>query len=152
MRITIIGFGTVGQAFARILFEKEREMLKFYGIRPLLVAVVDSQGAAIDPAGLNVEELLKLKKGGKSVGDHSTFGRHGLSGIDVLDEVDTDVVVEVTPTKISNGEPGFSHIKMALRMKRHVITANKGPLAIALPALMELAEYNNVAFRFSGTV
>jgi homoserine dehydrogenase len=34
----------------------------------------------------------------------------------------------------------------------HVITANKGPLALALPALMELAEYNDVKLRFSGSV
>jgi len=32
------------------------------------------------------------------------------------------------------------------------VATNKGPLALALPALMELAEYKNVALRFSGTV
>ncbi|MCW4035344.1 MAG: homoserine dehydrogenase, partial [Candidatus Bathyarchaeota archaeon] len=36
--------------------------------------------------------------------------------------------------------------------KKHVITTNKGPLALALPALTELAEHNNVYLRFSGTV
>ncbi len=152
MRIIVIGFGTVGQAFGRILLEKEREILKFHGFRPTLVAVVDSQGAALNPAGLNIDELLRLKKERKSVGDYPTLGRRGMSGTDVLERVDADVVVEATPTRISNGEPGFSFIKTALRMKRHVIATNKGPLAIALPALMELAEYNNVAFRFSGTV
>jgi homoserine dehydrogenase len=34
----------------------------------------------------------------------------------------------------------------------HVISVNKGPLAIAFPSLMELAMYNQVQFRFSGTV
>jgi homoserine dehydrogenase len=148
----IIGFGTVGQAFAHILIEKEREMLKLHGFKPTLVAAVDSQGAAVDPSGLKIDELLKLKKAKKSVGDYSSLGKRGMSGMDVLEKVDTDVVVEATPTRISDGEPGFSFIRNALRMKRHVIATNKGPLAIALPALMELAEYNNVAFRFSGTV
>jgi len=33
-----------------------------------------------------------------------------------------------------------------------VVTTNKGPLALALPALTELADYNGVYLRFSGTV
>ncbi len=152
MRITVIGFGTVGQAFAKILTEKGREILKLHGFKPTLVAAVDSQGAAANPSGLDVDELLRLKKAKRSVGDYHSHGRRGMSGIDVLENIDTDVVVEATPTKITDGEPGFSFIKAALRMKHHVIATNKGPLAIALPALMELAEYNNVAFRFSGTV
>ena len=75
-----------------------------------------------------------------------------MSGLDVIEEVEADTVVEATPTRIVDGEPGLSHIKAALRRKMHVITTNKGPLAIALPALMELADYKNVALRFSGTV
>ncbi|MFH0897326.1 MAG: homoserine dehydrogenase, partial [Candidatus Bathyarchaeota archaeon] len=45
-----------------------------------------------------------------------------------------------------------SFIKMALKTKKNVITTNKGPLAIAFPVLMELARYNNVLLKFSGTV
>ncbi len=152
MRIIIVGFGTVGQAFAKILSEKRREILKIHGFNPTLVAAVDSQGAAANPSGLDIDELLALKKAKRSVGDCHSYGRRGMSGADILEDIDTDVVVEATPTKITDGEPGFSFIKSALQMKHHVIATNKGPLAIALPALMELAEYNNVAFRFSGTV
>jgi homoserine dehydrogenase len=39
-----------------------------------------------------------------------------------------------------------------MRSGKHVITVNKGPLALAFPSLMELANYNNVMLRFSGTV
>jgi homoserine dehydrogenase len=35
---------------------------------------------------------------------------------------------------------------------KHIITTNKGPLALALPALTDLADYNGVYLRFSGTV
>lgn len=75
-----------------------------------------------------------------------------MTGMDVIEEVEADTVVEATPTRIIDGEPGLAHIQAALRRKRHVIATNKGPLAIALPALMELADYKNVALRFSGTV
>ena len=152
MRIAIIGFGTVGQAFAKIVHDKKREILKLYGFEPNIVAAVDSGGAAINHSGLDIEELLNLKKARKSVALYHGGGRRDMAGIDVIEDMEADTVVEATPTRIVDGEPGLSHIKAALRRKRHVITTNKGPLAIALPALMELADYKNVALRFSGTV
>jgi len=152
MRIIIVGLGTVGQALARIIYQKRREVVKLHGFEPTVVAVVDSRGAAINLSGLNIEKLLALKKAGKSVALHHNGGRIGMSGIDVIDEVEADTVIEATPTKIVDGEPGLSHIQAALKKKMSVITTNKGPLAIALPALMELADYKNVALRFSGTV
>jgi homoserine dehydrogenase len=46
----------------------------------------------------------------------------------------------------------MTHIVNAMKRGMHVISANKGPLALAFPSLMELADYNRVLFRFSGTV
>jgi homoserine dehydrogenase len=70
----------------------------------------------------------------------------------VIESVEAEVVVEVTPVNIKNGEPALSHITKAFKTGKHVVTTNKGPLALAMPALTELAEYNNVYLRFSGTV
>jgi homoserine dehydrogenase len=39
-----------------------------------------------------------------------------------------------------------------MRTGKNIISVNKGPLALAFPSLMELANYNGVMFRFSGTV
>ena len=152
MRIIMVGLGTVGQAFARIIQRKEREILKFYGFEPTIVAAVDSGGAAMNPSGLDISELLYLKKTGKSVALYPKNGKKGMTGIDVIEDIEADTVVETTPTKIADGEPGLSLMRAALRRKRNVVTTNKGPLAIALPSLMELADYKNVALRFSGTV
>jgi homoserine dehydrogenase len=152
LRVAIIGFGNVGQAFARILLEKSSEIFRLYGFKPIVVAVADKGGAALSSSGLDMDAILKAKKLKKSVSSVPDVGRSDISGTDVLEEVETDVVVEATPTNITHGEPGLTHIKTALKMKKHVITTNKGPLAIALPALMELASYNNVTLRFSGTV
>lgn len=152
MRIIIIGFGTVGKTFASILHERRDELLKSFGLRPRIVAIVDRGGAAVDPSGLNPEEVSKAKQLHGSVSGAKGFGRPGVTGSDVIRDVEADVVVEVSPTNIIHGEPGLSHIEAALKRKRHVITANKGPLALAFPALMELASYNNVLLKFSGTV
>jgi homoserine dehydrogenase len=46
----------------------------------------------------------------------------------------------------------MTHITSAMKRGMHVISVNKGPLALAFPSLMELATYNQVLFRFSGTV
>ncbi len=56
------------------------------------------------------------------------------------------------PVNIKTAEPALSHITTAFKTGKHVVTTNKGPLALAMPALTELAEYNNVYLRFSGTV
>lgn len=151
MRIIIIGFGTVGEALLKILNEKKKELLKGFGFSPNIVAVVDVNGAVVDPSGLSFEELLRSKQNCGSVTLCPGF-KPEVSSIEVIESVESDVVVEATPTNIINGEPGLSHIITALKKKRHVVTTNKGPLALALPALMELASYNNVFLRFSGTV
>ena len=151
MRIIIIGFGAVGEAFTKILCEKEKELRKAFGFKPSIVAVVDVKGAIVDPSGLSFEDLYKSKQACGSIALHPRF-KSGFGGIEVIENVDADVVVEVTPTNVTNGEPGLSHIMTALKRKRHVITTNKGPLALVLPALMELASYNRVLIRFSGTV
>ncbi len=59
---------------------------------------------------------------------------------------------KLLPSTSKTAEPALSHITTAFKTGKHVVTTNKGPLAFAMPALTELAEYNNVYFRFSGTV
>jgi len=152
MRIIIIGFGTVGKAFAKILRERRGALLRVFGVRPRIVAIVDRGGASVSPHGLDLDKVFKAKLLGGSVSRDTDTGRLGATALDVIDDVEADVVVEASPTNLVDGEPGLSHIETALKRKCHVITANKGPLAHAFPALMELASYNRVLLRFSGAV
>jgi homoserine dehydrogenase len=152
MRITLIGCGVVGQSFARILIRREAELVKNYGFHPRVVAMVDKGGAAVNPKGLNLEKMLSLKVEKGTVAASSEHGHLAMSAFDVIESVEAEAMVEATPTNVKNGEPGLSHIKTAFKTGRHVVTTNKGPLALALPALTELADYNKVHLRFSGTV
>jgi homoserine dehydrogenase len=152
MRIILIGCGVVGQSFARLLVSREAELVKNYGFRPRIVAMVDSKGAAINSKGLNLEEMLSLKAEKGRVAASREYGHPEMSALDVIESVEAEVLVEATPTNIKDGEPGLSHIKTAFKTGKHVVTTNKGPLALALPALTELADYNKVYLRFSGTV
>jgi homoserine dehydrogenase len=152
MRIILVGWGVVGQSFAQIITQRKQELAKKYGFRPRIVAIVDKKGAAINPKGLDLEQMLSLKKEKGTVAASSTYGHPNMTALEAIESVEAEAIVEVTPTNIETAEPGLSYIKAAFRKGKSVVTTNKGPLALALPALTELADYNNVCLRFSGTV
>lgn len=147
LRLVLIGFGAVGQNLAKLLI-KQRQLMKELAIRPKVVAIADSQGVVSNENGLNLEAALRTKYEKGTVAERKTDA----SSIDIIRGVEADVVVETTPTNFKTGEPGLSHIKAALQSKKSVITTNKGPLARAFHALLELARHNNVHLKFSGAV
>jgi homoserine dehydrogenase len=67
-------------------------------------------------------------------------------------QAEADVLLEATYTDIKTGEPATSHIKAALERGLHVVTTNKGPLALHYLELAQLAAKRNVEFLFEGTV
>ncbi len=152
MRLILVGCGVVGQSFAHMLKTREEELVKDYGFHPKVVAIVDSGGAAINPKGLDLKKTLSQKVENGCVAAGSEYGHLRMSPLEVIESVEAEAMVETTPTNIKDAEPGISHIKAAFRTGKHVVTTNKGPLALALPVLSELAEYNKVHLRFSGTV
>jgi homoserine dehydrogenase len=151
MRIILVGFGVVAKGVTTILVRRYAEKVKDYGFNPKIVAIADIDGAVINPRGLSPEKLEVLKQT-RPISSDPEFGHPEMSAIDVIKSVEAEVVVEVTPVNIKNGEPALSHITTAFKTGKHVVTTNKGPLALAMPALTELADYNNVYLRFSGTV
>jgi len=152
LRIILVGFGTVGQSFVKLLSELQQTLQAEYGINPRVVAAADRGGVAVNVKGLNLERLLEVKKAEGTVAAYPEGGQRKTSIVRMIEETPAEVLVEVTPTNIEDGEPGMSHIMAALRSGKHVVTANKGPMALAFQALMELAEYNGVVLRFSGCV
>jgi len=152
MRICIIGFGSVGQGVAQVFAMKKDIIKKDYGLDINLVAVADSSGAAVCPEGLNPDLLLETKKETGKVSDHPEYGMVGLSGMDVLDQVDYDCLIEVTPTNIEDGEPARSHMLKAMKDGKDVVTSNKGPLALTFSELSDVAQENNVQFKYEASV
>ncbi|AIC14723.1 homoserine dehydrogenase [Nitrososphaera viennensis] len=151
MRVILVGFGVVGQSFAKLLLSRSADLYSQHGIKPRIVACVDNRGSAVSPAGLDLERLLAAKKAKGTVGAYEKKSAK-FDPLQVIENVEAEVVIECTPTDLSTGEPGTSHIISAMRTGKNVISINKGPLALAFPSLIELANYNGVMFRFSGTV
>lgn len=151
MRIILIGCGVVGQSLGRILIRRELELVKDYGFHPRVVAIVDRGGAAVNPKGLDLEKALSLKVEKGTVALTPQDGYPNMSALDVIECVEAETMVEVTPTNIKDGEPALLHFKTAFKTGKNVVTTNKA-LALALPALTQLAHHNQVQLRFSGTV
>jgi homoserine dehydrogenase len=152
MRILISGFGVVGRAFARLLESQRAALYADHGLSPSIVGVIDSKGAALAPEGLDVAALLEAKEKQGSVATLPHHGIDGAPGVDLIEESDAQLLVEATPTSVKSPAPALERLKAAFRTGKHVVCVNKGPLAVAFPALRELSRHNRAQLRFSGTV
>lgn len=152
MRIIILGFGSVGQGVAKVFDLKKDKLKNDYDLELQLVGVADSNGAVLSEEGVNPELLLEIKRDTGKVSDYPEYGKPGLNGLDLLDMIEYDVLVETTPTNIIDGEPARSHMLKAMENGKHVVTSNKGPLALGFTELNNTALTNNVMFKYEASV
>ncbi|RDI71544.1 homoserine dehydrogenase [Halopelagius longus] len=132
-RLAVVGAGAVGGSVVELAAE--------YG--HTVTAFADSSSAAVDAEGLDPDAVLERKRAEGVVGSD-----------DPEDAVDAeyDVLVEATPTTLGDAEPGFSHARAALERDRHLVLANKGPVAERYGDLMSLARESAGDVRFEATV
>lgn len=145
VRLSIIGFGAVGQGVAQAILSK-KEMLTRQGIDLHVVAISDSKGSEINARGIDLKSALERKK------QKGTVATGNEGALDIIHDVKHEIVVEATPTNIRNGEPGLSNMSAAFNSGKHVVTSNNGPLALCFSQLKESAEDNGVFFRYEATV
>ena len=151
-RLALTGFGNVAQGLAKILVEKREYLRRNFGFDYRVVAVADIMKSSImSKKGLDLGRLLSIAKETGSLRDYPG-GVRGRSSIDTIREANADVLVEATWTNLKDGEPGLTHIKTALNEGLHVVTTNKGPIALAYHELAALARRKRRHLRFEGTV
>lgn len=141
----------MGQSLVKLFESRSEDLYAKYGLKPRIVGVFDSNGSAIDPSGLDLGKLVEIKKKTGSVKNYSKT-KNSMSGSDIIKNIEADVLIETTASNYKDAEPGMTHIISAMKKGMHVISVNKGPLALAFPSLLELATYNQVILKFSGTV
>src|SRR6266849_6428201 len=152
IRLTLIGFGVVGQGFAELLANKQQYLQQRYDTRLTLVGLANARHGFIYRAdGLDIPLLLQLAKEGRSLTEHPEVVR-GNTALEGLQATDADILVEASPTNLRDAEPALSHIRAALTKKMHVVTANKGPGALAANELFTLAREHGVQFRMESSV
>jgi len=138
MKIAVLGLGAVGRGILETIGKKNTGLL--------VTGVADSKSACIQHDGVDVRSVLSAKKQTGICGDPT------LTADDVVTRASYDLLVEVTPTDAVSGEPAYGYMKKALMRGAHVVTSNKGPIALYYNELTTLAKQNNVQIRFEATV
>lgn len=133
MNLAVMGAGAVGRSVS--------ELAGTMGHR--VVAIADSTSAAVDPNGIDHDAVFERKDTEGTVGS--------ASHTDALDAA-YNVLVEASPTTLGDAEPGFSHVQHALERDRHVVLANKGPVAERYEAVRDLEATSAGEVRFEATV
>jgi len=133
VRLAVLGAGAVGSSVAELAGE--------YGHS--VVALADSTSAAVDPDGVDVEAALAEKHESGAVGDASVDD--ALAG-------EYDVLVEATPTTLGDAQPAYDHVRAAFERDRHVVLANKGPVAERYADVRALERESAGELRFEATV
>ena len=152
MRLLFVGFGTVGQGLAELLVRKKELLANTYGLDIQVVGIADKiKGSVYDQEGINLQEALDaIEREGalsKMPGDQFTG-----DALEMVRQAEADVMCEATYTDIETGEPATAHIREAMERGMHVVTTNKGPVALYHKELNRLAEEKGVRFLFEGTV
>jgi homoserine dehydrogenase len=151
-RLALIGFGNVGQGFAQILRDRGDWLAKRFGLRLSIVAVNDMQrGSLYAPDRLDPQALLSAIETVGHLNDLPAT-HHGWDVHQTITDSNADVVLELTYTNLQTGEPATTHIRWALESGKHVVTTNKGPIALHFPELNQLARSRNLEIGVEGTV
>ena len=152
IKLTLLGFGNAGQAFAKLLIDKKEQIAGQFNYEVDVVAIITrSRGCLVDSNGIDLEKACHdMQSIGKF--DESCQAFTTVSSMDAVMDIDYDLLIELTPLNIYTGQPAIDHIKAAFARRKNVITANKGPIAWAFKELQETAEKQGCLFFYETTV
>ena len=152
LRIALVGFGSVGRCFAERLRGPYLRALRQAGAEPRVTGIATARhGMAIDPSGISLARALQRVSRGASL-ESLCRGKPPKNVAEMIDRVRADVLIELTPLEPRTGQPALDHVSRALRRGLDVVTANKGPIAHALPSLRRTATRNGARLLHESTV
>lgn len=150
--LALLGFGNVGQALARLFLEKEAELQNQFSLTFTVTGIATGKhGAAIDLQGIDLVQALQVMQSGGSLDALSTQPVPSDS-FDFIRRCGAHVLFENSPVNYASGQPAIDHLRLALELGMHAITANKGPVVHGYRQLVDLAETHGVKFYFESTV
>ena len=146
--LCLLGFGNVNQTLLRLLQKKNSE-LRERGIGWRITGVATrkmgwvANETGLDPAALlSNSDLAQSQAGAPAPHDVREW----------LRLTKADVLFEATSLSPRDGQPAIDHIRAAMEMGAHAITANKGPIVHAYEELRSLALAKGRKFLFESTV
>jgi homoserine dehydrogenase len=152
VRLWLVGLGTVGRWLLRVLDSQAERLAGRYDVRFVVTGVANARdGFVFDAGGLDVPAVLGHLAAGRSIAKQPG-AEHWPSAIEGLRATEADVLVEVTASSPTDGEPGVLHMREALGRGIPVVTSNKWPIALHGVELAELASSQGIALRAESTV
>lgn len=155
LRFIVTGVGNVGRTFLEVLLSRGPLLQERHGVELRAVGVADSSGALMDPAGLELAQIVACKRSGGRVAQ-LRGGVPGLGAAALVDAADAELLVEATPSSPVDGMPGLAAVRRALARGMHCVLASKGPLVLAYPELAAQSDLTGSphapSLRFSGAV
>jgi homoserine dehydrogenase len=159
VRAIVTGLGNIGRSLLELLIADPTRLERRYGFRLLVVGVCDSQGVAYAEDGLELAQIVAIKRARGSIRQLAAY-RPDWSSVDLAAKADYDLLLEATPTNLTDGQPALDIVRFALQRGIPAVLASKGPLVLAyqeLAALSDLADDRRPssprpALRFSGAV
>ncbi|UKA51663.1 homoserine dehydrogenase [Arthrobacter sp. FW305-123] len=148
--LALIGFGGVNRALAELIRDEPQRFASLgFGLR--VVAITDlALGSLVQAEGIDLAAALSMPRGTSFAG--LPGGSPDPRNEEVIRNSPADIVVEATFTSPVDGEPAVSHVKWALESGKHVVSTNKGPVALRGTELSKLAADNGVRFEYEGAV
>jgi homoserine dehydrogenase len=152
INLSIIGLGGVGRGFAELVADHGAALLDLHDIDLRIVAVSDAfLGFAFDPSGLDPRKLSALPRQPGSLAALAG-GQAEPDNLRAITEPVVDFVLEATVTDPLTGEPAMSHCNLAREAGKHLVTTNKGPIALDGRRLRREAVTNRLGFQYEGVV
>jgi homoserine dehydrogenase len=142
----------VGQALADLLEERADVLYQRYRLDISVTGIATARrGTVINPGGIVLSEVVA------AIEEDPAARLPGALPNDVtvpafIATVPAEIVVELTPLVPESGQPALRHCEAALANGKHVVTANKGPVAYAYRRLSILAAGRGLQFRFESSV
>jgi homoserine dehydrogenase len=131
-----------------LLKKKDRELRELCIAWHVTGVATRRSGWIADANGLDVDAMP-----GESFGKQSRAGAPAPHDVRTwLRLAKADVLFEATSLSPRDGQPAIDHIRAALEMGAHAITANKGPIVHAYEELSSLAAAKGRRFLFEPTV
>jgi homoserine dehydrogenase len=128
----------------RLLVAKETEMRRRYDVRWRLTGLATRRaGWVADPDGLSPLPILN---------GHWPPRQPCRDVREWLEKARADVFFEASSLDAQTGQPAIEHLKAALELGAHAVTANKGPIVHAFRELVALAHQKKRKFLYEATV
>jgi len=104
----------------------------------------------VNSNGLDIQKALELAESGRDISSLSSTPVK--DSLDVINNSKADVMFENSPVNTQTGQPALDHIRAALNLGMHAVTANKGPVVHGYRELTALAKSKGRQFKFESTV